>query len=529
LLDGVVVQEKNTAQAPEPQVSTPQMADISPAEFSAPAARGIASSGLTVQKRRPARSNSKSLIIVVAAIVLVAAIVFFAHKHHDTVGAKTSVPSPPASSAPNTSTSTASTPEISEPKGATPSSAPTEQVQTESAPTVASHGSDGGAGAIDDQPPKVVRPRADGAPAGKTAVDEKNAGENAGAGQGNAKALPNGKLQRQLTRGGQMANQEPKDYVVQVWKNNATFNVQGGAPGTTILLDQAVIGSIQPNGTFSSSNVPPGDHMVELRKDRFKPKQFQKHFVPGGGVTLGGADTALEAAPSEVKITFTPSDARVAIAKAGELPAMVSSGVPLNLAGGTYTLTARTAESFTRTATLEVVAGESKSLDLSLAPDGMSKWEDPGGWRQQKDSFVRSGGDFVLYGVVPTSGTFSFSAMATKGRLLQWVLDYTDAKNYVLFQMDENNFYRSVIRNGEKREQIIVPDKGDKKSFRTLHIRVSPTEIAHQIRHGNSWTVLDRWTQPGSNLSAGRFGFYLPGNDQMELSGFAHYADLNTH
>ncbi|MGA8274376.1 MAG: hypothetical protein WB919_22655, partial [Candidatus Sulfotelmatobacter sp.] len=206
---------------------------------------------------------------------------------------------------------------------------------------------------------------------------------------------------------------------------------------------------------------------------------------------------------------------------------VVSSGVPLELAAGTYTLTARTADSFTRSATLEIIAGQSKNLDLPLAPSGMSKWDEPGAWKPEGDSYLRKGGDFVLYGVVPTSGTFVFSAMPAKGHLLQWVVNYTNPKNYVLFQMDEDNFYRTVIRNGEKTNEITVPDKGEKKSFRTLHIRVSPTEIVHQIKHGDSWKVLDRWTQPGADLSLGKFGFYIPGSDQVALSGFAHYGDLN--
>jgi hypothetical protein len=96
-----------------------------------------------------------------------------------------------------------------------------------------------------------------------------------------------------------------------------------------------------------------------------------------------------------------------------------------------------------------------------------------------------------------------------------------------LLQMDENNFYRAVIRNGEKTAEIKVPDNGDKKSFRTILIRVSPTELVHQIKQGDNWTVLDRWTQPGANLSLGKFGFYIPGNDQVALSSFSHYGDLN--
>jgi hypothetical protein len=392
------------------------------------------------------------------------------------------------------------------------------------------------------------------------------------AGQDGARVFLNGKLQPQLTQAGQLRlpNLELKDYVVQVSKSGfqdppqqkirirkgeqarlvfnlnlqprnlqpqpqpqprlASLNIQGGAPGTTVLIDQTPAGTIQPDGTLSVSTVNPGDHIVELRRERFKPRQFKKHFDAGATIFLAATDTALEAAPEsalgELKITFAPADANVAIVK-GSLLKMVSSGVPVKLVPGTYTLTARTAERFTRSSTLEVMAGQSKALDLSLAPSGMSKWDDPGAWKHEGDSFIRKGGDFVLYGVAPTSGTFVFSAMPAKGHLLQWVLNYKDPKNYVLFQMDDKNFYRTVIRNGEKNDEVIVPDKGDKKSFRMLLIRVSPTEIVHQIKHGDSVTVLDRWTQPGDNLALGKFGFYIPGNDQVALSSFAHYVELN--
>jgi len=157
----------------------------------------------------------------------------------------------------------------------------------------------------------------------------------------------------------------------------------------------------------------------------------------------------------------------------------------------------------------------------------MSKWDDPGAWKSQGESFTRKGGDFVLYVAPASSGTFVFSATLTKGQLLQWVLNYTDPMNYVLFQMDDTSFYRAVVRNGEKTNEIRIPNKGDNKSSRTLQIHVSATELVHQINRGNTVTFLDRWTQPGANLSLGKFGFYLPGNDQVTLSSFAYYPDLN--
>jgi hypothetical protein len=286
---------------------------------------------------------------------------------------------------------------------------------------------------------------------------------------------------------------------------------------------------VQPDGTLTLSAVAPGDHVIELRKDRFKPKQIKKHFVVGTPVALSASDTALDAAPGELRIAFSPPDAQVTLTKTGESPIKVSSGTPLSLPSGTYALAARTADNFVRTSSMELTAGQSRTVDLALAPSGMSKWDDPSGWKQENGAFVRKGGDYILYGVTPTSGTFVFSAMLTKGHRLQWVVNYTDPNNYDLFQIDDNNFYRTDIRNGQKTNDAKIPHKGEKKSFRTLQIHVSPTEIVHQIKQGNAWFVLDRWTLPGTNLSAGRFGFYLPGGDQVSLASFSYYLDLNLH
>jgi Flp pilus assembly protein TadD len=522
------------------------------AEPSVPTAKVTSASS---RPKQPAKSSSTTLIIIsaiAAATILVAATFFFTRKHYAPSVAQAPAAAP-SSSASTSSALAAPAPTLSAPTVSAPTVSPPSQTTHELSVSALPLSSDAGASSDTG----VGKVKVDNPPPAESSQD-------IGAlliiaGQDNARVFLNGKLQRQLTQARQLRvpNLELKDYVVQVSKSGfqdpppqairirkgeqarlvfnlqpqppprlASLTIQGGAPGTAVFVDQTPVGTIQPDGTLSVSTVNPGYHTVELRKERFKPRQFQEHFVVGGAISLAAADVALEAAPGELKITFAPADAKVAIAK-GELLIMVSSGVPLNLAAGTYTLTARTADRFTRSSTLEVIAGEYTTLDLSLAPSGMSKWDDPGAWKPEKDSFVRKGGDFVLYGAVPTAGTFDFSVMLTRGHLLQWMLNYTDPKNYVLFQMDDNNLYRTVIRNGEKTDEIKVPDKGSKKSLRTLRIHVSPTEIVHQIKHGDSWPVLDRWTQRGANLSLGKFGFYIPGDDEVALSSFAHYADLN--
>jgi hypothetical protein len=284
---------------------------------------------------------------------------------------------------------------------------------------------------------------------------------------------------------------------------------------------------VQPDGSFSSPKISPGDHVLELRKDGFKPKRLQKRFPSGSNVAVTPAEAALETATGEIKITFTPSDAIVSLAKAGETPIKITSGYPLNLPPGSYTLTTRMTDNLTRTSTVEVVAGRSKVFDLPLAPSGMSQWDDPAGWKQDGGTFVHKGGDFVLYGASPTAVTFVFSVMLQKGHRLQWVVNYVDPQNYILFQMDDNNFYRSVIRNGQKTDEAKIPYKSQKKSLHSIQIHISPSDVVQQTKSGDNWVPLDKWS--GSNLSAGKFGFYIPGNDQIALTSFSRYADLSAH
>lgn len=526
---------------PEAQPPRPQAATVPASNSPTPAAKVTARSP---QPKEPTRSNSTLLILVVAsaaAIILVAATFFFTRRHY--ASPVTKIPA----AAPAASESNVSAPAVPAPEPAVsaPSSPDSAQTTAESSLSALGVSSNDAARNVTLNNEPLVESVSN---LGTLLVV---------VGQDDARVFLNGKPQPQLTRAGQLRipNLELKDYVVQVSKDGfqdppqqairirkgeqvkvifnlqtqprlASLSIQGGTPGTNVLVDQTPVGTIQADGTLSISSVNPGDHTVELRKDRFKSRQFKKHFAAGDAMSLAAADATLEAIPGELKITFAPADAKVAIVK-GELLKMVSSGAPLSLAPGTYTLTARTTDRFTRSSTFDVIAGQSKALDLSLAPSGMSKWGDPGTWKQEGNSFTCKGGNFILYGVVPASGTFGFSAMATKGHLLQWVVDYTDPKNYVLFQMDDTNFYRSVIRNGEKTVEIIVPHKGEKRSFRTLQIHISPNEVVHQIKSGDTWIVLDRWTPSIANLTLGKFGFYIPGNEQVAISNFVFYADLN--
>ncbi len=320
----------------EPQLPAPQAAAVPAAAPSAPAAKVTSPSS---RPKQPTRSNSTRQIVVSAvAIVLVAvaATAFFARKHTAPPVAKapsaaSTVPAPtpsaPTPSAPTPSAPTASAPAVSAPAQTSPEpSSPALDVSSDAAAGKVAVDNQ----AVDHQPVNGQPPAESGHDLGSLLVV---------AGQDDAKVFLNGKLQRQVTHGGQLRlpNLELNDYVVQVSKSGfqdppqqkirirkgeqvrlifnlqpqprlASLTIQGGAPGTTVLVDQILVGTIQPDGTLFVSTVNPGDHTVELRRDkeRFKPRQFKKHFVVGGTISLAAADAALEALPGELKITFSP-------------------------------------------------------------------------------------------------------------------------------------------------------------------------------------------------------------------------------
>jgi tetratricopeptide (TPR) repeat protein len=359
-------------------------------------------------------------------------------------------------------------------------------------------------------------------------------------GEDKAQVFLNGQPYKRQTKGGQLliADLVPKKYVVRVAKSGfqevaeesvtlkkgeqsrlsfklsplpklAGLTLQGAVPAAEVYVDGVSIGQVQSDGSFHAASIGPGEHLIELRKEGFDPRQSRQHFLAGSTVALGAGEVSMEPAQGTVRITFTPADAAVTLTRTGEQPIKVTSGTAITLRPGSYALTATVAD-HTQNSIVQVLPGQLKTLELSLTPGGMANWEVPGGWRSDGGVFIRKGGGLVMYKASPTTGTFVFSALMRKGHRLQ---------------MDEDYLSRSIVNGAQAIEGAKVPYKSEKKKFRTFQVRISPEEIVTQIQEGQSWRPLDRIAMPGVNLASGRFGFLILGNDEMALSNFRHYAE----
>jgi hypothetical protein len=136
----------------------------------------------------------------------------------------------------------------------------------------------------------------------------------------------------------------------------------------------------------------------------------------------------------------------------------------------------------------------------------------------------------VLFPAVPSSGTIVFTAMRQAGLLgkgrIQWLVGYSDDKsNYILFGIDKKNIHRLEMAGGKKvkdsEKTIALKTAAPKELQYTVKVEISPETVVTSIRQGSDWVVVDTWPASGLNPANGKFGFYLPNNDEVYLSNFS--------
>jgi hypothetical protein len=211
------------------------------------------------------------------------------------------------------------------------------------------------------------------------------------------------------------------------------------------------------------------------------------------------------------------------------------SGNQIDLPPGNYSFAATASGYSDRTLPVRVSSGGQIVVDLTLASakpvtvaphiGGMADWEDPSGWTKDGDTWIHKGGNFVPY-KLPAKGTFTFTVQLLKGGNIfkgghiRWYVDYVDPKNFGLFEIDKKTFWAKEVVNGKTKDREKTQHGVDNEKSFTIQIDVTPDHVVHRIRNGDSWTTLDSWTEAGRNFSAGKFGFYINGQDEIGISDF---------
>ena len=137
---------------------------------------------------------------------------------------------------------------------------------------------------------------------------------------------------------------------------------------------------------------------------------------------------------------------------------------------------------------------------------------------------MKRGGEFVLAPINPAEGSYIFTALLMKGKRLEWVLNYRDNGNYDLFQLDEKNLVRTQLVDGKKGASVKEPHSAKVSGYVSVMIAVTSGSVVHSLLVDRQWQVVDRLERSGGGLQ-GKFGFHVPGKDQIGVSEFRYSAN----
>ena len=258
----------------------------------------------------------------------------------------------------------------------------------------------------------------------------------------------------------------------------ATLAITGALPGTMVYLDKDLAALIGADGNANISNVKPGDHVIELRREQALPKRFQRTFHIGDVVVLSGPDVTLDKAVAEAQ-----SAAPTTAAPPEPAPASPS--------------TANKPSPPTQNYSMEMVGAQ-----------------------------VRKGGGFVNYHVPKVPGHYSFAAQGHLGGVfkkskLQWYAGYQDSENYVLFTLDGKHAVVHEVRDGKSIEVSRVPFNVDSNEWVQADVSVRPDAVSARVKMPDgSWINIGSATSPGRDFTQGKVGFYIPSNDEVAVSNF---------
>lgn len=265
------------------------------------------------------------------------------------------------------------------------------------------------------------------------------------------------------------AEESPLEFKLEPSPQIATLEVKGAPSGTMVYVDKDVAAVIGADGTANISNIRPGQHAIELRRDQALPKKFDRFFNTGDVIVLSGPDTALDKVVTDNK------------------PAAPPPTQPAEAASST------------------------KEQASTMQIDGQQ---------------VRKGGGFVAYNVPKSAGHYSFQAQSRKGGLfkrgkVQWYAGYVDSNNYLLYMLDGKRASVKQVKDGRSTELGRVPFEFENDDWVQVDMSVKPGGVTARVKTPTGgWEELPPVTEGARDLTQGKVGVYVPGSDELAVANF---------
>ncbi len=300
---------------------------------------------------------------------------------------------------------------------------------------------------------------------------------------------------------------------------NAHLAIDGAMPNTEVWIDGIRLGVVNASGSFSS-DVGPGAHDLELRKDGFENLTLgHRNFVVGQTLHVGAGDVHMRAV-GILNVQVTPPGAQISYHRAGDSQTHTAhNNTAVTLAPGQYVVTASAPKHESHEETVQIEPGKAASISWTLAAQktataqasaqsagGAGAFESPDAWQEQNGWWFHKGPSVAW--LKSTRGSFNIDIARKGGGLfgaggkIDWEIGRRDDRNRVTYQLDDHKLSRRAYVNGAKADHSANHSmKGDAYQLR---IDIEPTRIVVRDVSGN---VLDDYSDSSADFTAGKFGF----------------------
>jgi len=306
--------------------------------------------------------------------------------------------------------------------------------------------------------------------------------------------------------------------------------VRGAPAGSEVLIDGRVVGATGADGSFALPDVEPGRHHIIVRKDRYQPFQSEAAFTAGRQTDV---EAALAAAGGTLRIELTPAGIhpQLTIQKAGEAGRPVTD-TTMSLAEGDYVLAGRASGYHDLSIPVKILAGRVNTVNVAFKPlptvtPGRSagytleEWDKTGFWQRESGLLTHQGGGTTFAPFTPSAGTISFTILVVRGKRAEWVVAYQDEKNRIECQLDSDKFTVTQYAGGKKLQNLKTPVQYDRSQWMRVTITVSPNAVVHNLQQGDhTYTDANRIEDSGTDFGRGKFGFRIPGHDEIAINEF---------
>jgi serine/threonine-protein kinase len=298
-------------------------------------------------------------------------------------------------------------------------------------------------------------------------------------------------------------------------------------PGANVFVDGALAGTTGGDGDPFLASLAAGVHHVEAR--RGGKSAAQDVTLSDGSSSVKVAVLKFEPSRSSVSIELDPAASTLAVydAKGGSVTV---TGTHLTLPEGKYRFLASANGYLDRTEAVDVPPDGSTTVNLKLSPITVAEtapvitgWG-PAEWSVDVPghTLTHHGSEVGAYAAPPSRGTFVFSGSIGHGFLInkpkvEWVANYRDANNYLLFSLDRTGLEEFVVVSGKKIAnggKIPIPPL----SKYQVMVRIVPGHIMTSLGDGHGWKQLSDWNGLPEDVDAGRFGFKGP----VTLTSFSY-------